>query len=169
MTKEEDDDESISKIRKGTWKFGNREVEEPKVSGDLVKIRVVYAGICGSDLHTWAGEYASNKPPVTLGHEFSGIVEEVGPDVKELKVGDRVTSETTFKTCGKCIYCKNEEYNLCSSRQDLVHRLMVEFAEYVINHEARIHKLPEKSKSVTGIFDGASCMLRTWCHGNITG
>ena len=100
---------ALVKYAKGPGNLEIREVEEPKVSGDLVKIRVVYAGICGSDLHTWAGEYASNKPPVTLGHEFSGIVEEVGPDVKELKVGDRVTSETTFKTCGKCIYCKNEE------------------------------------------------------------
>ena len=82
-------------------------------------------------------QYASNKPPVTLGHEFSGIVEEVGSDVKELKVGDRVTSETTFKTCGKCIYCKNEEYNLCSSRQGLGTQADGGFAEYVINHEAR--------------------------------
>ena len=135
---------ALVKYAKGPGNLEIREVEEPKVSGDLVKIRVVYAGICGSDLHTWAGEYASNKPPVTLGHEFSGIVEEVGPDVKELKVGDRVTSETTFKTCGKCIYCKNEEYNLCSSRQGLGTQADGGFAEYVINHEARIHKLPEK-------------------------
>ena len=92
---------ALVKYAKGPGNLEIREVEEPKVSGDLVKIRVVYAGICGSDLHTWAGEYASNKPPVTLGHEFSGIVEEVGSDVKELKVGDRVTSETTFKRIHK--------------------------------------------------------------------
>lgn len=134
---------ALVKYTKGPGNLEIQEVDEPKVLGDLVKIRIVYAGICGSDLHTWAGEYASNKPPVTLGHEFSGIVVEVGPDVKELKIGDRVTSETTFETCGECIYCKNEEYNLCSFRRGLGTQADGGFAEYVVNHEARIHKLPE--------------------------
>lgn len=134
---------ALVKYEKGPGNLEIRQVPEPEVSGDLVKIRVVYAGICGSDLHTWKGEYASNKPPVTLGHEFSGIVVETGPDVKHICVGDRVTSETTFETCGKCIYCKNEEYNLCSDRRGLGTQADGGFAEYVINHEARVHVLPE--------------------------
>lgn len=93
---------ALVKYAKGPGNLEIREVEEPKVSGDLVKIRVVYAGICGSDLHTWAGEYASNKPPVTLGHEFSGIVEEVGSDVKELKVGDRYRCIMPYSCMGIC-------------------------------------------------------------------
>ena len=79
-----------------------KEVEEPKAERDLVKIKIAYSGICGTDLHAFRGEYGSTKPPVILGHEFSGIVTEVGPDVKNIKVGDRVTSETTFTTCGHC-------------------------------------------------------------------
>lgn len=134
---------ALVKYEKGPGNLEIREVPEPEVSKDLVKIKVVYAGICGSDLHTWAGNYAGNKPPVTLGHEFSGIVVETGPDVKKIKVGDRVTSETTFETCGECIYCKNEEYNLCSHRQGLGTQADGGFAEYVINHEARVHVLPE--------------------------
>lgn len=75
------------------------DVEEPKATGDKVKIKVEYSGICGSDIHSFKGEYANIKAPVTLGHEFSGIVVEVGEEVKNIKVGDRVTSETTFATC----------------------------------------------------------------------
>lgn len=135
---------ALVKYAKGPGNLKVCQVSEPEVRGDLVKIRVVYAGICGSDLHTWNGNYAGNKPPVTLGHEFSGIVEAIGPDVKNIKVGDRVTSETTFETCGKCIYCINEEYNLCSKRRGLGTQADGGFAEYVINHEARVHVLPEK-------------------------
>ena len=134
---------ALVKYAKGPGNLEIRDVEEPKVEGDLVKIKVAYAGICGSDLHTWAGVYAGNRPPVTLGHEFSGVVVEVGPDVKELKVGDKVTSETTFKTCGTCIHCQTEEYNLCSNRVGLGTAADGGFADYVINHEARLHKLPE--------------------------
>lgn len=134
---------ALVKYEKGSGNLEIREVKEPEVSGDLVKIRVAYAGICGSDLHTWAGNYAGNKPPVTLGHEFSGIVAETGPEVKRIKVGDLVTSETTFETCGRCVHCKNEEYNLCSKRQGLGTQADGGFAEYVVNHEARVHVLPE--------------------------
>lgn len=134
---------ALVKYAKGKGFLEVQEVPEPQVSGDMVKIRVAYAGICGTDLHTWEGVYASNKPPVTLGHEFSGVVVEVGPDVRHVKVGDRVTSETTFATCGTCVYCQREEYNLCSNRQGLGTQVNGGFAEYVINHEARIHVLPD--------------------------
>ena len=73
------------------------DIPEPEATGDLVKIRIAYSGICGTDLHAFRGTYASTKPPVVLGHEFSGIVTAVGPDVRKFKVGDRVTSETTLR------------------------------------------------------------------------
>ena len=74
------------------------DIPEPKATGDLVKIKIAYSGICGTDLHAFKGTYASTKPPVVLGHEFSGVVTEIGPDVKNIKVGDRVTSETDRKS-----------------------------------------------------------------------
>ena len=88
------------------------DIPEPEAMGDLVKIKLAYSGICGTDLHAFKGTYASTKPPVVLGHEFSGIVTAVGPDVKNIKVGDRVTSETTYKTCGTCPMCASKDYNL---------------------------------------------------------
>ena len=56
-----------------------QDIPEPEAVGDLVKIKIAYSGICGTDLHAFKGSYASTKPPVVLGHEFSGIVTAVGP------------------------------------------------------------------------------------------
>ena len=96
------------------------DLPEPEATGDLVKIKIAYSGICGTDLHAFKGTYSSTKPPVVLGHEFSGIVTAVGPDVTTIKVGDRVTSETTFKTCGHCVSCQEKDYNLCGNRLGIV-------------------------------------------------
>jgi L-iditol 2-dehydrogenase len=125
--------------------FGNLEildVEEPKVGKDQVKILVKYSGICGTDIHTYEGHYKV-KAPVILGHEFSGEIVEVGENVTEFKPGDRVTSETTFYICGKCIYCRLGDYNLCSSRKGLGTQQNGSFAKYVIARKESIHKLPE--------------------------
>ena len=125
--------------------FGNldiQEKEEPIVANDLVKIEVKYAGICGSDIHTYEGHYKV-RFPVTLGHEFSGEVIEVGPNVTEFNVGDRVTSETTFYICGECEYCKSGDYNLCNYRKGLGTQQDGGFANYLIAHKDSVHILPD--------------------------
>lgn len=119
------------------------DVDEPVAAGDLVKIKVAYSGICGTDLHAFKGEYSSTRPPVILGHEFSGIVTEIGPDVKRIKIGDRVTSETTYTTCGKCAMCRSKDYNLCGNRQGIGTQINGSMAEYVISREESVHVLPE--------------------------
>ncbi|MDR1904395.1 MAG: zinc-binding dehydrogenase [Treponema sp.] len=119
------------------------DIPEPEARDSLVKIRVVYSGICGSDLHTWDGLYPGNKPPVVLGHEFSGYVSDIGENVKNCRVGDRVTSETTFSVCGECEFCRNEEYNLCSARQGLGTQADGSFAEYVLARSESVHRLPD--------------------------
>lgn len=125
--------------------FGNLEiveVEEPQVGRDQVKILVKYAGICGSDIHTYEGHYKV-KTPVTLGHEFSGEVVEVGEDVTEFKPGDRVTSETTFDICGECRYCQTGDYNLCSSRKGLGTQQDGGFTLYLLARKESVHRLPD--------------------------
>ncbi|MCM3570407.1 zinc-binding dehydrogenase [Neobacillus mesonae] len=120
------------------------DIPEPEAYDDKVKIKVAYTGICGSDIHTFKGEYGNPTLPVVLGHEFSGVVVEVGKDVKNVKVGDRVTSQTTFTTCGECDYCKEKDYNLCSNRKGLGTQANGSFAEYVISREESVHVLPEE-------------------------
>lgn len=117
------------------------EVEEPHMGPDQVKIEVKYAGVCGTDLHTFEGRYKV-KAPVTLGHEFSGEVVAVGDNVTHIQVGDRVTSETTFYICGNCEYCKSGHYNLCGSRKGLGTQQNGGFAKYVVARKESVHQLP---------------------------
>ena len=62
---------AVVKARPGYDNVELLDLEEPQVYGDRVKIKVAYSGICGSDIHSFKGEYANIKTPVTLGHEFS--------------------------------------------------------------------------------------------------
>lgn len=126
--------------------YGNMElveIDEPTISSDQVKIKVAYSGICGSDIHSYKGEYKNIRPPVVLGHEFSGIVVDVGSNVKGIKVGDKVTSETTYYICGTCDYCKSGDYNLCSNRKGIGTQVNGSFAEYVVTRKESVHILPD--------------------------
>ncbi|SEP78344.1 L-iditol 2-dehydrogenase [Virgibacillus subterraneus] len=125
--------------------FGNLEIQdkpEPQAGKDQVKIKVKYAGICGSDIHTYEGHYKV-AVPVTLGHEFSGEVVDVGEGVTEFKPGDRVTSETTFYICGECEYCQAGDYNLCNHRKGLGTQQDGGFAKYLVARKDSLHHLPE--------------------------
>ncbi|MFB1099351.1 MULTISPECIES: zinc-binding dehydrogenase [Terribacillus] len=125
--------------------FGNLIIEnkpEPYPEDDQVKIKVTYAGICGSDIHTYEGSYRV-AAPVTLGHEFAGVVVDVGSNVSHLKPGDRVTSETTFYICGQCSYCQQKDYNLCKYRKGLGTQQDGGFATYVIARAESIHHIPD--------------------------
>ena len=70
--------------------------------------------ICGSDLHLFDGYIPTMVPGDILGHEFMGIVEEVGPEVKNLKRGDRVVVPFTI-ACGNCFFCKKDLWSLCDN------------------------------------------------------
>ncbi len=135
---------AVMKLEPGYDKMALENIPEPNAFDDKVKIKVAYTGICGSDIHTFKGDYSNPKTPVVLGHEFSGIVVEVGPDVKNVRVGDRVTSETTYTTCGTCEYCLEGDYNLCPDRKGLGTQENGSFAEYVISREESVHVLPEE-------------------------
>ncbi|PKG22057.1 zinc-binding dehydrogenase [Niallia nealsonii] len=134
---------AVSKLAPGYDNMSLVELEEPIASEDKIKIKVAYTGICGSDIHTFKGEYNSKNTPVVLGHEFSGIVVEVGQNVSKVQVGDRVTSETTFTTCGQCIYCQEKDYNLCPHRTGIGTQVNGSLADYVIAREESVHLIPD--------------------------
>lgn len=115
----------------------------PEATDDKVLIKVAYTGICGSDIHTFKGEYKNPTTPVVLGHEFSGQVVAVGDKVKKVKLGDRVTSETTFTVCNECDYCKEKQYNLCPHRKGIGTQQNGSMANYVLAREESIHLLPD--------------------------
>jgi len=135
--------QAVVKINPGYDQMSYQSLEIPQATGNLVKIKVAYTGICGSDIHTFKGEYANPKTPVTLGHEFSGTVVEVGENVTSIKVGDRVTSETTYTTCEECIYCEEKDYNLCSNRRGIGTQVDGSMSEYVLSREESVHILTD--------------------------
>src|SRR5690606_37495179 len=88
-----------------------REVAKPSAGPGEVLVKVEAVGICGSDRHMFKGEYPTGRP-VTLGHEFCGIVEAIGEGVSRLRGGERVTVDPNI-ACGVCAACRNGRVNLC--------------------------------------------------------
>lgn len=123
-----------------TWRV--EEVMEEKPGEGQVKIKVEYAGICGSDLHIYKD--VIDIPDGSIpGHEFSGIVVEVGEGVRDFRAGDRVTSEHTFRVCEKCENCRRGSYQLCRERNSIGFEVTGAFGEYVIANAKFVHKLPD--------------------------
>jgi threonine dehydrogenase-like Zn-dependent dehydrogenase len=84
------------------------EIEHPQDS----IVRVTRSCICGSDLHLYNGDVPDTRVGMTFGHEVTGMVEQVGPDVQKLKVGDHVIVPFNI-ACGKCVFCQQELYGNC--------------------------------------------------------
>ena len=95
-----------------------REVPVPSIGPDDVLVETAYIGICGSDPHMHHNKVSYKvNVPLILGHEFAGVIAEVGANVKGWKVGDRVTSETHADFCGKCVMCRTNNYHVCRERK----------------------------------------------------
>ena len=130
-------------------------IPEPELLPGNVKINIKWCGICGSDLHEYlAGPIGipTSDPhpltgkvaPVTLGHELSGQIVELGEGVTKFKIGDRVTVEPIV-VCGKCSACIEGHYNMCETIGWFGNcGVGGGFAEYTVFPEDFVHKLDEK-------------------------
>ena len=105
----------------GTSKIETLTVEDPKLlnSGDAI-VKVTRTAICGSDLHLFDGFIPTMEQGDVMGHEFMGIVEEVGKDVTKLKRGDRVVVPFTI-ACGSCLFCKKKLWAACDNSNPNAH------------------------------------------------
>lgn len=135
----------------GEVEIQNRPIPVPAANEVLVKIE--YVGICGSDLHYYESGRIGNfivEPPFVLGHEAGGTVVEIGENVTDLKVGDKVALEPG-KTCGHCEHCKEGKYNLC---EDVVFFATPPvdgvFQEYVAHEAALCFPLPPNMSTMEG-------------------
>lgn len=102
-------------ILEKTKKIVIKEIPKPNCSTNKVLIKIKEVGLCGSDVHYFNHGRVGNfiiRKPIILGHERSGIIEEVGNDINNFKKGDRVAIEPGIP-CYKCEYCRIGKYNLC--------------------------------------------------------
>lgn len=100
-------------VYEGPYDIRVEEKERPSIEQpDDIILRVTTTAICGSDLHLYHGKVEAAEPGQILGHEFMGIVDEAGPDVTEVSVGDRVVIPFNI-CCGRCWYCRNQLWSQC--------------------------------------------------------
>ena len=134
-------------------KFELQDVPMPKVGADEVGIAVKRIGICGSDMGFFDGKAFSIFPdslPFILGHEGAGVVYEVGENVKNLKVGDRVAMEPGVP-CGKCEFCESGRYNLCPDVVFMATPPVNGCMRRYISHPAhKTYKLPDNMSFTEG-------------------
>jgi 2-desacetyl-2-hydroxyethyl bacteriochlorophyllide A dehydrogenase len=135
-----------------------REVPRPEPGPDDLLVRVEACGICGTDRHVLHGEFPA-APPVTLGHEFSGIVEAMGAGVTGYRIGDRITGDPNI-SCGRCPQCMNGRVNLCRNLQAIgIHR-DGGFADYVLVPQKQAFALPADLSATHGAFcEPLACCL----------
>lgn len=135
---------ALVKYAPGVGNMEIRDIPEPVAGPGQIKIEVKAAAICGSDLHIYHDTIAiPQNPPFVPGHEFCGIIAEIGEGVTGWKNGDRVTSQTAASFCGKCVNCNTGRYNLCDERKTLGFWYDGAFTKYIIVPEARVHRLPD--------------------------
>ncbi|MGE0075473.1 MAG: zinc-binding dehydrogenase [Sphaerochaetaceae bacterium] len=112
------------------------------LSATQVRIAVKASAICGSDLHIFKGMHPFCKLPATVGHEFSGIVTEVGSRVSRWKLGDRVTVEPCI-TCGVCDECRSGRYSYCEHITFLYRNGDGAMADHVVAESDHVFALPD--------------------------
>lgn len=136
------------------------EIPVPQIGDGELLVKVMASGICGSDVMEW---YRIKKAPLVLGHEITGIVQDVGKGVKDYKIGDRVFA-SHHVPCNTCHYCLNGHHTACET----LHKTNYDpggFSEYIripkINVERGVYLLPDEISFEDGTFaEPLACVVR---------
>ncbi len=142
-----------SQAKKGLWL---EDIPVPEVGVNDVMIKIKKTAICGTDLHIynwddWAQK--TIKVPTTIGHEYMGVIAEVGSGVTTVKVGDRVTGEGHI-ACGHCRNCRRGKLHVCENTIGVGVNRDGAFAEYLVIPENNVIKLDDRiSDEIASIMD----------------
>ncbi|MDF2514077.1 MAG: alcohol dehydrogenase [Herbinix sp.] len=137
------------------------DVKVPEIGETDVLIKLKYCGVCGTDIHIYSGDGGAFEvtPPLIMGHEFSGIVEQIGEKVKKVKVGDLVTVDPN-NMCGECYYCKNAMEQFCENVNGIGTTCDGGFAQYIVACEKQVFRFKDGMDALTAAMtEPVSCCL----------
>lgn len=133
----------------------------PHPNDDEIVIKVMACGICGTDIHIFDGDEGAAATPkgTVLGHEFSGIVTEIGKNVKNVNVGDRVCVDPN-KLCGSCYWCRNAIGHFCENMVGIGTTVNGGFAQYCKIPKSQAYKFSDSlSFSEAAMTEPVACCL----------
>lgn len=141
-----------------------QELPEPSPKEGELKVKVLAAGICNSDIHAIHDE-RSVTMPVVLGHEYVGQVTEVCGDVGDFKVGDWITTLPACYSCGECWLCQQGLVTLCNERKSIGSHRNGAMANYVVVPAKYSFRIPDSAvtleeKSVYALTEPLACIVR---------
>lgn len=145
----------------GDIRVENRPV--PRPGPDEVQIQVAFTGVCGTDLHHYDGwdfgdVISKPVPPAILGHEFSGVVSELGDSVTNFKLGDRVSAQPQVY-CGDCAFCQRGSPNMCQSKVRFMRG--GSWAEFIVVNQRSVFEIPKAvSMKLAALTEPLGCSLR---------
>lgn len=154
---------ALRKLGPGAGGVRLSEVPVPHAGPGEVRVEVRSVGICGTDLHIMLDEFPST-PPVTMGHEVSGQVDEVGEGVDPAHLQRRVALETYFSTCGRCARCRSGRPNLCGDRRSIGSHVDGGFAAYVVVPLLNAHDVDASVALHAGsLYEPLACVANCLC------
>ena len=120
-----------------------RDVPEPQIGPEDVLLEVRAAGVCGSDVEQWKHNITYEvRVPYIMGHEFAGVIAQVGEGAGDWREGDEVVSETSAYICGHCPHCRAGAYNLCPERRGFGAHADGAFTRFVCVPARVLHRKP---------------------------
>lgn len=125
----------------GEIRFQN--IPDPVAKENEVVVKIKRIGICGSDIHVYHGKHPFTKYPVTQGHEVSGEIVEAGRNVRNLKIGQKVTIQPQV-FCGNCYPCTHGKYNLCENLKVMGFQTTGVASELFAVDASKVTPLPEE-------------------------
>lgn len=137
------------------------EITKPEPGEAQVLVKVKACGVCGTDIHIYDGAKGAAEctPPTVLGHEFSGVIEKLGPGVQGWKIGDRVAIDPN-KTCGHCKWCLSGKAHFCENMIGTGTTSDGGFAEFCVVHTQQLNRISDTLSFEEGAMaEPISCCL----------
>jgi L-iditol 2-dehydrogenase/threonine 3-dehydrogenase len=133
----------------GTIEF--RDIPSPSPGPGQVRIRIERIGVCGSDIHVFHGKHPFVTYPLVQGHEYAGVVDQLGEGVEGIAIGDKVTA-TPQEVCGVCPPCRRGQYNACEELKVRGFQAPGCGQDYFVTEAEKIIALPADFRPEQGAF-----------------